>query len=390
MTEGTHEAALDGPRADVVAFGAVLLVLAVVFAAVLRGGSGDTSESTVAAGLPKLAVGSLAPSEAASAPSRMLAPVTFELSGPLPALDSKATAYRMGVAGASADAVAELRDALGLQGVVRGEENAWVVDDGELSLRVERVAGLPWSLFAGIEAPLCGPAEAGAGTEAYAPSPDCLVAPEDTVVNDPNAPSPAEARTVTEPTRPKDLPGQAEALAAGKKVLTELGVDLTDAKVDAFDGFTSWDVVAETAIDGVPVTGLTWSIGIGSKGRVVAGNGWLAAPVELGAYPLIGVEEGFKRLTAAGGEGRTVETLVAEGEPCPEVSPDCHGGAPAPFVQKVTGAKLGVLFVPAVEQGHDAYLVPVFLFTLGTGGETPIVAVEDGHITATASPHTEL
>ena len=123
--------------------------LAVAVVASLAGGDGGRS-------LEKLPVGSAGAADAAAAPaaamaerSGLMAPygggVEYRVDGELPALPAEAPAYRLGT-GASAERVARLAAALGLVGEVVEESGAWIVRNGGRELRVERIAGLPWSL----------------------------------------------------------------------------------------------------------------------------------------------------------------------------------------------------------------------------------------------------
>jgi hypothetical protein len=121
----------DGPRPDIVALSAILVVFVLALGLSLLGG-GDGESATVAAdgtastheGRPRLVVGSLAPQEDAVAESRLLAPVRYELSGSLPDLPREAEAFAMHDDGVGPDDVAELRDTLGLQGPVMNVSSA--------------------------------------------------------------------------------------------------------------------------------------------------------------------------------------------------------------------------------------------------------------------------
>jgi hypothetical protein len=69
----------------------------------------------------------------------------YRVEGTLPDLPASAPGYRLGSA-TTAAAVQKLAVSLGLTGDVKEEANAWVVRAGDRELRVERFAGLPWSL----------------------------------------------------------------------------------------------------------------------------------------------------------------------------------------------------------------------------------------------------
>lgn len=133
------------PLAAVVAFALAVAVLA-VFAA--------KSDDHRLVKLPVASLGGGAADEAATgqaglAPSRpalAYAPASdYRVEGTLPDLPATAPAYRLGSA-TTAGAVQKLAESLGVEGDVKAEPHAWIVGDGQRELRVERFAGLPWSL----------------------------------------------------------------------------------------------------------------------------------------------------------------------------------------------------------------------------------------------------
>jgi hypothetical protein len=83
--------------------------------------------------------------------------VRYEVAGELPNLPERAPAWTVG-SEASTGRVRELARALGLDGEVRSEPDAWVVRDGTRELRVTRVPGLPWYYQADAPEPCVEPA----------------------------------------------------------------------------------------------------------------------------------------------------------------------------------------------------------------------------------------
>ncbi len=207
--------------------------------------------------------------------------------------------------------------------------------------------------------------------DAKCPAPDCAPDP------------PCVYPVPSEPARPADLPGRAEAERLALKAFAALGVGADGMVVE--DGWTAWYARVEMRVDGLGVIGMDTSVSIGPKGEIVGGNGYLAVPDRIGDYPLVGAAAGLERLKAFyGGLGGGAIDVAPAGEPgvlidpvpvCDDPATGCSGVArpempPVPFVQTVTGVHLGLLFT------GDA-LVPAYVFELAEGGSVPVAAVTD-------------
>lgn len=263
-------------------------------------------------GLPRLpigAAGATAAMERSGAADAMLAPwggIEYRLGGDLPDLPRSATAHR--IEAASRDDVVRLAAALGLSGAVRETAEEFVVVDGRKELHVQRLYGSPWwfndmaaqdqatvsangadgSSSSGVA---CGCPE---GAECDCPAPDVVPCEMPPCPDGSSCAQVCPEPSPRMPERPADLPSQDEAREIAREVLTELGVDAGELRVD--DGFTSWYVNAPTAVDGMTVEGLMTSVAVGPKGVVMSANGLAGRIVAVGDYPLVTSAEGFERL----------------------------------------------------------------------------------------------
>lgn len=376
----------------------------------------------------------------------------LRLGGDLPDLGKDAEAYELGASLDKAK-VAKLAGALGLDGEPKKlAGGTWSVVDGERELRVDALPGLPW--YVGPTQPVCDeaalkeaearkvenpdapvssgvgcavpgstdPAQGGGSSSspgsagAAEPDPAASTASSPAPESSPTPPpgGDVECRSAcppdqpciqscqtddppAAPERPANLPTQAEAEDIAREAFDEAGYDLDDAKVQVNDGFDAWDVAVDLAVGGVPVWGMTSTIGVGPEGEIVRASGFLADPESLGKYPLRSVKAAFddieKRFSdlgtaVPGGGGRepavgapepatdpavtsTEETLIAP------VDPPVSG---EPVVRTITGAKLGLGFTPRYGDENAAFLVPIYVFTVDDGGELTATAVTAEHL----------
>jgi hypothetical protein len=98
---------------------------------------------------------------------------------------------------------------------------------------------------------------------------------------------------------------------------------------------------------------------VNSAGRVVSGNGWLAATTDGPAYPLISARAAF-------------ELLKAQPRPLPAIGCPVNADCPGVVAQVVTGAQLG-LSLQYRDTGRPV-LVPSWLFTV-KGSDQPVAQV---------------
>lgn len=291
--------------------------------------------------------------------------VEYEVDGDLPELDDEAAAWEVPFESSGPDRVRELADALGVDGDVERTEFGWSVVDGSVQLEVQRQAGLPWNLYdARLE---MGTMSSGAACAPELPCPN----------SDP-------------PRRPEGLPSKAEAEKLGRARLEALGIDLDDARVQVEDGFSTWYVMVDPQVGGLPVIGMTTSVAIGADGKLAFANGWLAEPEESDVYPLIGTKAALQELRdeqvvmfdAPAG----AEPMIARCDP----AADCVDPEPMkPQVVRITGVHLGLQLFSSWEQGKPAYLVPSYFFETADGGELPIVGLDEEFFSPPPVPEPE-
>lgn len=299
MTETTTSAA--GRRRP------VLLAAAAVAAAVLAGGvalvatGGDDDP-------PRLDLNASAPAPAASgggervaesadaaiddmAGMSMMAWARYVAADELPDLGGSAPVYRLV---ADDDDLRALAEHFGIEGEVTDVDGQQrMISAGEAS--VSRY-GASWWYTSGQPQP---------GSD-VAVSSGCAAGP-DAVCEEP-APMP-------EPERPADLPSQADAEAIIRAVAEAAGLDLTGARVTAYDNITTWSVSIELALDGTPIPG--WSVygTVAAGGQVLDAGGALGSLEDVGEYPLDTTRVAIDRLNEqSSGQG--------QGSPEPAIEPD--------------------------------------------------------------------
>lgn len=336
--------------------------------------SAANSDSAMASDLPAMAM-----------PYRQ----SYELAGPLPVLPDKAAAYRF-TPGDARSAAVELARVLGVSGDPMPEDGQWIVGTGDLSVVVSDSPGLPWFLFEGYVSAKSGFGTAADGTNAKSPEvtvgePSGGIAPDGTTSVDPSSPvAPASPICVVpatpdspvdsgppadcplpgsvdclppdfayespeaksrieilcgggtpgfvppEPVRPAGLPDQAGAEAIARSVFADLGWSTDGFTVE--DGFSAWYATAPLRISDAEVS-MYQSLSVGPNGRIVGGNGYAAGVENLGDYPLIGVEEGFKRLT----EGRLLAGPLLTSPATPSVVDPGVASSPATTAEASAG-----------------------------------------------------
>lgn len=358
--------------------------------------------------------------------------IVYRVGGPLPSLATRATVYRAGATTTSAR-VARLAEALGLTGPIRADASGWSVGGADHSLQVQRAGGLPWTLSSSGG----GSVSSGCAVASPGSTSSSGISPSTPPAN----PSPTCPTTTTVP----GLPAQADAERLARDVLTRAGVDLTGATASSTGGPDSWYVSFTPVIGGLPVLGGQSSVTIGANGSVLSGSGWLADPVNLGDYPLVGVAAGVHRLEEGGkwivyrgpvpmaggplGASAAVTTTAVTttagtttavppgAASAPISSPDsgpggspavppttgrCQPGQPcpagsttttirvAPVVVTITGVHLAEAWAWPLDRSNPyAWLVPVYVFQLAGGpaypffGNTvPVLAVADQYVAA--------
>jgi hypothetical protein len=340
----------------------------------------------------------------------------YRLRGSLPDLPDRARAWKLG-RDPDRGRMDALAAALGLRGRFKQDQAGWTVTGGTATLRVNRLAGLPWS-YGNVVVGAC----VGGPWSPAGPTGDrgiqCLTK-DPATAKDPkagaagggamagttgpgagNPASPGTARPVVPGriarslTPPADLPSPETAERIARDLAAKAGLALDGATVRVADGYAARVVTIAPAVGGQPTHGITWTVSVGPKGRIQYAGGWLATPQPADTYPLMTEAEGLKRLrersrfwppilrpnAAAAARIREV--------PCPPVTRLPCTGKPAPRrTVTITGVRLGLQLTPALaRQGgpaEAAYLLPAYLFDL-EGGWTEVqavVAVQDRYLT---------
>ena len=402
---------------------------------------------------PKLPVALGAPggarSESLASPAAdmsMLAWVHYVAGDDLPVLGGDGPAYKLS-GEVDEGRVRDLADALGIDGDVTRREGAWVVDGDGGHLEVYEGAGASWwyspedpnaSVGGGTSGSSSGSAgmteeeakrleeiaarEAGAEgsteTTLVAPVPDC--APDARC--DFPAPEPI--------TPPADLPTEDEAREIALDLFEAAGLDVTGAKISVDGPHDAWYVMVEPLVDGRPVSGVSWSASIGSKGRITSAGGALNDPERLGDYPVLDTRGAIDRVNEQAlayqtpmedGGVATEEptTTLAVPEPCvtptreaeteeapttkPADDPDtavasddvasapaigaCEPPVPVEPVEVVLHEADEILVVVSAFDGtNDAYLVPGYRMTGDDGHVVEVAAVDDDSLLPEPDP----
>jgi hypothetical protein len=366
---------------------AALSVIAVVVAVSLvfgRGPGGDPPPLRLAAGAGTDTT-MAADAPMATSGKRAAGGSSFELTGQLPSGPDEARAHPLPREAADEDAVRRLADALGIKDAPRRVERAWQAG----ILRVEDVAGNPWSMYVGCgpdqpvssdgAVSICssGPIAVGGGSSGSSGSASSgsassgsassgsATTPNTTMPDAPAIPPPApepapaispcpdNARCAKPPLVTPVLPPPPSIAAAdieaarraAEVVLDKLG--LSDADVSANGAGERVFVQAEPRVSGLRTWGYATGLEIDAENQVVGGNGYLGRPETGASYPLISAKEAFDDLP------EMPRTLMA----CAP-NADC----PQPVPAKVTGAELGLQLTALADD--EAALLPAWLFTV--------------------------
>jgi hypothetical protein len=384
-------------------------------------GAQTTAEAAEAAAEPaRVGVASARPYDTGDAP-QFWPTVTYRLRGSLPDLPDRARAWRLGT-DADSTRMAALAAALGLQGKLRQDQAGWTVSDGTGTLRVNRLAGLPWS-YGNVVTGACAGGPWSPASPASGRGIQCLTT-DTATAKDPKAGaagggagggttgsgagSPASpgsvrpvvpGRPVRPPPRPADLPSRDQAERIARELAAKAGLALDGAAVRVVDGYADRMVTISPAVGGQPTSGVAWTVSVGPKGRIQYAGGWLATPRPADTYPLMSEAEGLARLRERSAfwppimRPNLVEGANLKGAPCPPATRlPCTAKPPPKQTVTITGVRLGLQLAPGVPKGSRpaevAYLLPAYLFDL-EGGWTDVrsvVAVQDRYLTPDRRP----
>ena len=373
-----------------------------------------------APGSAPVGVATARPYDTGDAP-RFWPSVTYKLRGSLPDLPDRARAWRLGI-DADSGRMAALVAALGLRGQLRQDQAGWTVRDGASTLRVNRLAGLPWS-YSNVVVGACAGGPWSPASPASGRGIQCLTT-DTATAKDPKAGaagggagggttgsgagSPASpgsvrpvvpGRLIRSLPRPADLPSRDQAERIARELVAKAGLALDGAAVRVVDGYAARVVTISPAVGGQPAHGVTWTVSVGPKGRIQYAGGWLATPRPADTYPLMSEAEGLARLRERSAfwppilRPNLVEGANLKGAPCPPATRLPCTAKPLPKqTVTITGVRLGLQLAPGVPKGSRpadvAYLLPAYLFDL-EGGWTDVqsvVAVQDRYLQPDRSP----
>ncbi|HUR50114.1 MAG TPA: hypothetical protein VMY88_11390 [Acidimicrobiales bacterium] len=193
------------------------------------------------------------------------------------------------------------------------------------------------------------------------------------------APVPASQPTV-------QLPPAPDAEARAGEVLRALGLEVARSTLSVAPDGSSWQVLAEPAVRGIPVVGMDTQLSIGEEAQVVAGSGMIPDADLLGTYPLITAGEALVRLQqihSANDQPQFDGREPALGAPEPAIAP-YYPSMPPSDPSSVTGLRLVLLFqTTGGGPRSGAYLVPAFLVDASDGSVYTVPAAIDEHLTPT-------
>lgn len=336
----------------------------------------------------------------------------------------EAPAYRLHGAADASRVVATLTTALGMtvDGGFGSDAEGWVVVDeaSERVLRVEESPGNPWTLTRGD--PACfrnRDASVSSDGSISCPSSQGSIAPDQVEGSDPSAgsptlgsssgvsrehvrcepvecpegqacaqvcPQPELIAPVPEPGPVVELPTPQEAEGRAQEIIRALGLEIARSTLSVAPDGQSWQVLAELAVRGIPVTGMATQLSIGDDAQVVAGSGMIPTVDLLGTYPLITADEALVRLQqihSPNDQPQFDGREPALGAPEPAID-DYNAPISSTGPTSVTGLRL-VLLLQIAGGGPQsgAYLVPAFLVDASDGSVFTVPAARDEHLTPT-------
>ncbi len=184
-----------------------------------------------------------------------------------------------------------------------------------------------------------------------------------------------------EPQPPAGILTADQARSRALDLLTRMGVDPTrfELQVHADQWYAS--VWAQELLGGTRAP-VGWYFGFGAEGRLDYAGGQLAAPQEVGPYPLVDLDKALERLRNGHyGYGSLAADTVAVGapaEPCEE-GKDCPVPPEPETIQvTLTGVRQDLWW--AWDADGTAWLLPAFTFLAADGAEFTVPAVSDEYL----------
>ena len=172
----------------------------------------------------------------------------------------------------------------------------------------------------------------------------------------------------TEPAPPTGLPDTATAEAATRDIAAAAGFDPATLALQTHADTWRVEVEATPQVGGRSTSWFATSVSFGQDGAVTAASGFLATPMRVGTYPLVGLDAAIDRLNrgadlAPGVEGTFATggaTVVTDsaGAPAPTVaddSTDTGAAVPVPPTDSAVSASTSTVIAPSVTtSGPDA------------------------------------
>jgi hypothetical protein len=393
--------ALIGPVVPVVALLGILL--AAGCGSLRPAGAGSSSSGTSHAGKLVLAPQRGAQGAVAGAPAMFpLRPTSYVLDGTLPSLGAEAPVRRMVPHAVGSADVRRWASALGLAGTPTPITNGYQVAATDGVLTVTTVGGTTdVTYFRG------GPAASGGSGGSVGVSSGSAAggAP---IPSKPDAPPtlPVPAAMPPPVPAPVDVPNAHAAEAIARVLLDRVGAldgQRWTATVSAGGGVavacavgvrcpwipaevSSRIVTFGLVIDGVSVTGMNWSVTVGSHGRIDAVNGEWDSPVLVGSYPLRSTKAVFADLQRARAIFVGPQPAVGYAAPAPGLrSGTITSPAPLPALKvHITGVAIGIARWAGFDNGRGVVdLVPTYRFRArATGGDSNGAAANDIEVLA--------
>lgn len=166
-------------------------------------------------------------------------------------------------------------------------------------------------------------------------------------------------------TPPPDMP-TAEVKDAVRAVFAAVGADVDDARLDT----GPWGGSATLPAPGV--AGLDTVVSVDRAGAFSYASGWLGTRTPADSYPVVSAKDAYDDLPA-----------MAYADVC-RLPPGGKDGCLPPEPVRITGAELGLSVQPLASGG--SVLVPSWLFTTGSAGVIPVIAVEKAYWAPQAPP----
>lgn len=226
-------------------------------------------------------------------------PPTFVVDGTLPSLAKEAKVYT--VKGGDTAAIAKVAQALGLTGPVTKSPSTpdgfdqWEVVSGTSHLTVNGSAGFAWYLYDDSNA--SSSVSSGCSGKPIVSPPMITTDQSPTTTVGTVVDTTMPGCVIVPPTPPADRPTSDEAKRIALAVASNLGLDVTNAAVRVDDSYTMWAVSIDPQLGGLPTQGYGLYLGIGSKGKLVYGSGFMGSVSVLDSYPLVTPAEGLTRLS---------------------------------------------------------------------------------------------